>query len=38
MDAVDESVKRTEKSAAENAEILHDLLVGLENLSENVSS
>ena len=36
MDAVDESVQRTEKAAVENAEVLHDLLVGLENLSENV--
>ena len=36
IDAVDESVQRTEKTAAENAEILHNLLVGLENLSENV--
>ena len=36
IDAVDESVQRTEKTAVENSEILHNLLVGLENLSENV--
>ena len=36
IDAVDESVTRTEKTAADNAEILHNLLVGIENLSDNV--
>ena len=36
IDAVDESVKRAEKTAADNSEILHNLLVGIENLSENV--
>ena len=36
IDAVDESVQRTEKTAVENAEILHNLLVGMENLSDNV--
>ena len=36
IDAVDESVQRTEKAAADNAEILHNLLVGIENLSDNV--
>ena len=36
IDAVDESVQRTEKTAVENAEILHNLLVGIENLSDNI--
>ena len=36
IDAVDESLQRTEKTAVENAEILHNLLVGMENLSDNV--
>ena len=36
IDAVDKSVQRTEKAAADNAEILHNLLVGIENLSDNV--
>ena len=31
IDAVDESVKRAEKTAADNSEILHNLLVGIEN-------
>ena len=33
---MDESVQRTQKAASNKAEILHDLLVGMENLSDNV--
>ena len=36
IDAVNESVQKAEKIAADNSEILHNLLVGIENLSENV--
>ena len=36
IDAVDESVQRAEKTTVKNSEILHNLLVGIENLSENV--
>ena len=36
IDAVNESVQKAEKTAADNSEILHNLLVGIENLSENV--
>ena len=36
IDGVNESVQKAEKTAADNSEILHNLLVGIENLSENV--
>ena len=36
IDAVNKSVQKAQKTAAENAETLHDMLVGIENLGETV--
>ena len=36
IDAVNESVQKAQKTATENAETLHSMLVGIENLGETV--
>ena len=36
LDTVSESVQDARKTAQENTEMLHDLLVSMENLGENV--
>ena len=36
IDAVNESMQKAQKTADDNAELLHNLMVGIENLSENV--
>ena len=36
IDAVNESVQKAQKTATENSETLHDMLVGIENLRESV--
>ena len=36
IDLVDESVQKAQKTASDNAEILQNLLIGLENMGENV--
>ena len=36
IDTVSESMQEARKTAQENSEILHDLLVGMENLGESV--
>ena len=36
MDSVSENVNESQKAAQETAELLHNLLVGMENLGENV--
>ena len=36
IDAVSESAQEAQKTAQETAELLHNLLVGMENLGENV--
>ena len=36
IDLVNESVQKAQKTASDNAEILQNLLIGLENMGENV--
>ena len=36
LDAVNKSVQQAQKTATDNSDILHDLLVGVENLGETV--
>ena len=38
MDKITESVDRQQKAASENAELLQNLLIGVENLGENLKS
>ena len=38
MDKITESVDRQQKTASENAELLQNLLIGVENLGENLKS
>ena len=36
IDSVNESVQKAQKTAADNAEMLHNLIVGIENMGENI--
>ena len=38
MDKISESVDKQQKTASENAELLQNLLVGIENLGDNLKS
>ena len=38
MDKITESIDKQQKTASENAELLQNLLIGVENLGENLKS